>query len=222
MKSTTICLILVLAHCWTCQAQRWVIDPQHLLAVNQNGAVRSAAESTHEQYLSRINTSLNDLNTNAGTIVLAQNMIYHALSDVNSALKNGLEVKNMAVIVADILNYLKQAAALARDDPALLLVAGHLADEMRSHTTLLVNDVSGFVLKEGDNVLADYNARDQLLRKVTQQLQIMDGLAYGTWRAMFWAKARGLLASLNPFSAYINHDRLYVQQIIQKAKYLKP
>jgi len=203
-------------------AQQVVIDPQHFLAVTENGIARSSAESTHEQYLGKINNNLNDLNTNVGSVVLAQTMIYKALSNVNSALKNGLEVKNMATIVSDITSYTSQALDLAKTDPALLLVTTRIADEMRQHAVLLVTDVSAFILKEGDNVLADYNARDELLRKVTQQLQIIDGLAYGAWRAMYWARERGVIASLNPFAGFINRDRQYVAQIIQNATYLKP
>ena len=92
---------------------------------------------------------------------------------------------------------------------------------MQVRALALVTDVSGYVLKEGSNVLADYNSRDQLLKKVTQQLQILDALAYGAWRAMFWAKERGILASINPWQNYINRDKLFVQQIIGNAKYLQ-
>lgn len=227
MKNTTLYFALLIAtgigwRSAEVRAQQLVIDPQHLLAVTQNGVVRSSAEAAHEQYLAKINTSLNELNTNAGSVVLAQTVIYEALSNVNSALKNGLEVKNMALIVNDILSYVNQTVALVRQNPMLLAAAGQLSQEMRSHAQLLVSDVSDFVLKEGNNVLADYNARDELLRKVTQQLQIIDGLAYGAWRAMYWAKERGLWATLNPFTAYLNQDKRYVAQIIQNAKYLKP
>jgi hypothetical protein len=201
-------------------AQDIVYDPLHFESCVANAVVRSSAESTHEQYLGKINNNVNDLNINVGSIVLTQQMIYNALSNVNSALKDGLEVKNMAVIVSDIISYINQCADLAKDDPALLLVAGKIGSEIRTHATLLVTDVSGFVLKEGDNVLADFNARDELLRKVTQQLQIIDGLAYGEWRSMYWAKQQGLLAALTPFPAYINRDKLFVTQIIQNAKYL--
>jgi hypothetical protein len=147
-------------------------------------------------------------------------MIYEGLSNVNSALKEGLAVKNLAVIIADMSGYINQALELARADPALLLFTGRIADEMRTRSIALVTDVSGFILKEGSNVLADYNARDELLKKVTQQLQVLDGLAYGAWRAMFWAKQRGIIASLNPFGAYINKDKALVQQIISNSKYL--
>ncbi len=214
-------LILLLFVVQTAAAQQYVIDPQHLASVIANGAARSGAETAHEQYLTKINNNLNDLNINAGSVVLAQTMIYQGLSNVNSALKDGLEVKYMAVVVADMTGYITQALSMARSEPYLLLFANNIAAEMRVRALALVTDVSGFVLKEGNNVLADYNARDQLLHKVMQELQILDGLAYGAWKAMYWAKERGVIASLNPFSGFINRDKIVVSQIIQNAKYLR-
>lgn len=199
-----------------------VVDPQHLATVLQNGAVRSAAESTHEQYLSKISGNIDDLNTNAGSVVIAQTMIYESLSNVNSALKDGRTVRNLAVIIADMTRYINQALDMAKDQPYLLLFAGNIASQMRTRSTALVTDVSSFILKDGDNVLADYNARDQLLRKVTQQLQMLDGLAYGAWKSIYWARQRGLIASATPFAAYLSQDQALVSRIIQQAKYLKP
>jgi hypothetical protein len=224
-KPVLVKLILLLL-CCLCMgrrvlAQAYVADVQHARAVSENGAVRSSAETAHAQYLGRISSSLNDMNTNVGSVVLAQQMIYNGLANVSSALKNGLEVRYMAVIIADMTGYLNQSLALARSDPALLLFAESISAEMKFRSLALVTDVSGFVLKEGDNVLADYAARDELLRKVTRQLQILDGLAYGTWKAMFWAKQRGIIASLDPFAGFISRDQVFVEQIIQNARYLR-
>jgi hypothetical protein len=202
-------------------AQQYVIDPQHVAAVVKNTAVRTVAESTHQQYLSKINTNIENLNTNTASVVLAQTMIFQALASVNSALKDGLEVRNMAVIIADMTGYINQALVLAKSEPYLLIVANDISSEMKTRALALVTHVSGFVLKSGNNVLADYNSRDQLLRKVTQELQILDGLAYGTWKAMFWAKQRGIIATLNPFAAYISNDKVIVSRIIQNARYLR-
>ncbi|MFA6083402.1 hypothetical protein [Mucilaginibacter sp.] len=220
MKSLLITCLLTVAF-QAVKAQQYVIDYQHLVAVSQNAAVRSSAETTHDQYLGKINTNINDLNTNIGSVVLAQTMIYEGLSNVNSALKDGLAVKNMAMIIADMTGYINQALDMARSEPYLLLVAGNIASEMRTRSFALITDVSGYILKEGDNVLADYNSRDQLLRKVVTQLQILDGLAYGAWKAMYWAKERGVIASLDPFAGFISQDIRIVDQIIQNAKYLK-
>ena len=202
-------------------AQEVVFDPQHFLAVMENGAARNSAEISHNQYLSKINTNLDNINVNMSSVVLAQTIIYNALSDVNSALKNGMAVKNMAVLTSDMISYLNQCLELAKAQPYLLLFATGIENQMQVRAIALVTEVSGFVLKEGGNVLADYNARDQLLAKVTQQLEILNALAYGAWRAMYWAKEQGLIASINPYAAWINHDKTFVAQIIGQAKYLK-
>ena len=215
------CLLLFAFKLSPLKAQEYVIDPQYLLSVESNQAVRMSAEQTHNQYLDKINNNLNNLNINVGSVVTAQTIIYNGLANVNSALKDGLEVKYMATITGDMIGYLDQALTLAKGQPYLLLFATGIANEMKARAVLLVSDVSGFVLKEGSNVLADYNGRDQLLRKVTMQLQILDSLAYGAWRAMYWASQQSLLYNLNPWQAYINKDKLFVQQIISNAKYLQ-
>jgi hypothetical protein len=214
-------IIMLLFFTRIAAAQEIAFDPQHFVSATSNGIVRSSAESTHDDYLSKINTNINNLNINMGSVVTAQTIIYNGLSNVNSALKDGLVVKNMAVIIADMTGYINQALAMAKDQPYLLLFADNIASQMSQRSVAMVSDVSGYILKEGSDVLADYNSRDQLLQRVTRQLQILDGLAYGAWKAMYWAKERGIIASLDPFANYINRDKTLVSQIIQKAKYLR-
>jgi len=221
MKEIIFSLISALCFSLSAKAQEYVFDPSYFESVTYNQIARSTAEQTHNQYLGKINNNIDGINTNVGSVVLAQTIIYNGLANVNSALKDGLAVKNMAVLTSDMLSYLKQCLALAKAQPYLLLFATGIENEMQARAVGLVSDVSGYVLKSGDNVLADYNGRDQLLKKVTQQLQILDALAYGAWRAMFWAKERGILASVNPWQNYINKDKLFVQQIIGNAKYLQ-
>lgn len=220
MKSIVLILLSVLCLSLSAAAQQYVFDPKYFTSVEANQAVRMSAEQTHNQYLGKINNNIEDLNTNVGSVVLAQQIIYNGLSNVNSALKDGLEVKYMATITADMISYLNQALALGKSDPYLLLFATNIANEMKARSLALVSEVSTYVLKSGDNILADYNSRDQLLKKVTNTLQILDGLAYGAWRAMYWTKQRSIIATINPWQDFVNKDKLFVQQIISNAKYL--
>ena len=169
--------ILVCCFVLAAKAQEYVIDYNYLASVESNQAVRMSAEQTHNQYLGKINNNLDDININVGSVVTAQTIIYNGLANVNSALKDGLAVKNMAIITADMVSYLQHCLELAKAQPYLLLFATGIEHEMQVRAIALVSDVSAYVLKEGDNVLADYNSRDQLLKKVTLQLQILDSLA---------------------------------------------
>nr|WP_255485158.1 hypothetical protein [Mucilaginibacter sp. X5P1]MBB6141693.1 putative Zn ribbon protein [Mucilaginibacter sp. X5P1] len=221
MKRTLVLLLPFTFYLSACFSQEYVFDPQVFASVTANAAVRSSAEAAHNNYLVKIKQDIQNINTNMGSVVLAQDIIYYGLSGVNSALKDGLEVKNMTFITADIISYLNQSLELAKGQPYLLLFATNIDNEMRLKAISLVSDVSGYILKEGDNVLADYGARDELLRKVTLKLQVLDGLAYGAWRAMFWAKENGIITSVNPYANFINKDKSFVTQIIANAKYLK-
>lgn len=221
MKHFLTLTLFIGVGCTCCRAQRVVFDPQHYASVVENGLVQSSAEVTHSQYLHQIDGNLQTINTNVGSVVLAQTILYNGLANVSSALKNGMVVRDLAVIVADILRYTNQTLAMAKAEPYLLLFAESYAKEIRGRASRLVTDVSGFVIKQGGNVLANHNSRDQLLGHIRRELQIIDGMAYGAWKAMFWARERGIIASLNPFAAFINNDQRFVSDIIRQAKYLK-
>jgi len=202
-------------------AQRVVYDKKHFKTVSENAVARQAAELTHNEYLEKIDKNLQTINLNVGSVVLVQTVIYESLSNVNSALKNGIAVRDMGLIIADLVNYSNQMLVMAQSEPYLLLFAEEFGNQMKVRSVRLATDVPGFVLKEGSNVLTDYNSRDQLLRKITQELQLLCSLAYGGWKAMYWARERGIVKSLNPFQDFINQDRRYVEDIIREAKYLK-
>jgi hypothetical protein len=201
-------------------AQRVVYDKRHFQVVNENAIARHAAELSHNHYLEKIDQYLQTINLNTGSVVAAQTIIFEGLSNVNSALKNGQAVEQMGSIIADLISYSNQMLVMARSEPYLLLFAEDFGNQMKARSTRLVTDVSGFILKEGSNVLTDFNNRDQLLRKVTQDLQLLCSLAYGAWKAMYWAKQRGTIRSLNPFQDFISQDIHHVEQIIANAKYL--
>lgn len=222
MNNTFIGILMSAGLLSKADAQRLVYDKKHFQAVNENAVARQAAELSHNQYLEKIDQNLQTINMNVGSVVVAQTIIYEGLSNVNSALKNGRAVLELGNIVNDLVSYSRQMAEMARRDPYLLLFAEDFGNQMKARSLRLVTEVSGIVLKEGNNVLADYNSRDQLLRKITQELQLLVSLAYGGWKAMYWAKQRGIIQSLNPFSAYISNDRLMVEDIIRNTKYLKP
>lgn len=221
MNKTLFTLLMSAGLISNADAQRVVYDRRHLLSVNENAVARHAAELNHNQYLEKIDQNLKTINLNVGSVVTVPSIIYDGLSNINSALNNGLAVRQLGDIVADLVNYSNQMVAMGRPDPYLLLFAEDFRSQMRGRCTRLVTEVSGIVLKEGSNVLADYNFRDQLLRKITQELQLLVSLAYGAWKAMYRAKERGVMVPTESFAAYVNQDRQYEEDIIRNVKYLK-
>ncbi|MDQ0965431.1 hypothetical protein QFZ20_000834 [Flavobacterium sp. W4I14] len=202
-------------------AQRVVFDARHLATVNENAVVRNAAEISHNELLSKINKSLDNININTSRIVLAQSMIYSSLSNVNAALKNGLALRDMYAVCEEIIGYGREMGKLGVNEPYLLLFSEEIIRDITKRSAKMMNEISGFVLKEGQDILMDYNSRDELIAGIRVDLQIIRGLAYGAWKAMYWAKVRGVISMLNPFQGFINRDLQIVSEILTKTRYLK-
>lgn len=203
------------------KAQTIVFDPGHFAIVNENGAVRLAAENTHNNYLNTIRNRLDDINLNISSVVMVQTLIRNSLTQVNQVLKNGIAATQIVQISSEIVRESNAMIAIASSEPYLLLFAEDVARQMKSRGINLVSEVSAFVLKEGSNVLMDFEKRDALLRKVILELKVMRALCYSMGRSMYWAKMNGVLKTANPYRDFINQDTRMADDIIRSYKFLK-
>lgn len=202
-------------------SQRVVFDRRHFTAVNENGAMRLAAGNTQTGYLSTIKQRLDDINLNVSSVVLVQNIIRGSLVEVNQVLKTGIMASQVGRLAAEIVSESNYMLDLSASDPHLLLFAEDAARQLKSRGLHLVSEVSSFVLREGENVLMDFDKRDLLLKKVILELQVMRALVYSLGRSMYWAKQAGLLRSLNPYHGFINQDKSMVDGLLFNFKQLK-
>ena len=116
-----------------CHAQSYVTiiyDRKHLAIVGQNAAARSAAEITHGSYLGTIRDRLEDINLNVSSVVMVQEMIHRALTEVDQALRSGLTVRQIGQIGTEIVHECNLMLQTARDEPYLLLFAEDVARQM--------------------------------------------------------------------------------------------
>lgn len=201
--------------------QTVISDPGHLAIVNSNGATRLTAEATYQSSLEQIKRNTNDIGVNLTSVSLVQTIIHKSLTEVNQALKDGIQVKQMGTLINDIYKYSSEAIDLAKDNPVLLLFAEDATRQMKERGLALVGDVSNIVLSHKGNVLMNYNVRDELIGKVIRELEIMNALIYGIRQNMYWAKMRGGIKSVNPYSQYVTKDFAIMDDILLKHKMLK-
>lgn len=198
----------------TVSGQRVVFDRNHFNIVNENGAVRLGVENTHNSYLNTINSRLDDINLNISSVAMVQGLILHSLTQVNQALKSGLAVQQISRLSLEIIKDSNELIEMAKDQPYLLLFAEDVARQMKNRGLKVVNEVSDFILKEGDNVLMDFEKRDALLQKIVIELKVMRTLVYSLKRSMYWAKINGVWRTLNPYRSFINQDKRLVDDIL--------
>jgi len=202
-------------------AQRVVIDRGHFNIVNENGAVRLAAENTYHGYLSNINNRLSDINMNLSAVVTVQSIIISSLTQVDQGLKSAIAVKQIGSLVAEIAAESSEMTEMAKSDPHLLLFAENVSRQLKDRGIKLFSEVSALVLKEGENVLMDFEKRDALLKKIALELRVIRALVFSMKKSMYWAKSNGVLRSLNPYQDFINRDLRLGNEILFKSKLMK-
>ena len=202
-------------------AQRVVFDKGHLDIVNSNAASRLAAELSYHASLEQIRKNTDDIAINLTSVSLVQTMIHRSLTEVNEALKDGIQVKQMAFLIDDIYRYSREAVELAKGNPELMLFAEASTQQLKYRGIKILGEVSSVVLQQKENVLMNYNVRDELIRKVIDELQIMNALIYGIRQNMYWAKARGVIKSINPYRQYIDKDLAIMDDIFRKRQMIK-
>lgn len=212
---------VILIFSFSTSAQRIVFDRNHLAIVNENGATRLAAENTHLGYLGSINRSLDDINLNISSVVLVQTIIHQSLTQVNQALKTGIGALQVGNLVSEIVAEGNNILTMARQNPATLLFAEDVARQLRTRGINLAAEVSSFILRDGRDVMMDFEKRDALMRKVILELRVMRALAYSMSRAIYWAGINGLLKSANPYRTYTNMDINKGREIAAGIRYLK-
>ena len=202
-------------------AQRVVFDRGHFNIVNENGAVRLAAENTYHGYLSNINNRLSDINMNLSAVVTVQSIILTSLTQVDQGLKSAIAVRQIGSLVVEIATESSEMIEMAKSDPHLLLFAEEVSRQFKDRGINLFSEVSAFVLKEGENVLMDFEKRDALLKKIALELRVIRALVFSMKKSMYWAKSNGVLRSLNPYQDFINRDLRLGNEILFKSRLMK-
>jgi hypothetical protein len=219
MKNLLIIPLMLL--CFKVSAQRVVYDKNHLNQVLANQAVRLSAEQAHQSNLKSIETSVKSINLNVASVVLIQDVIYRSLTEVREGLRDGLQVRNMAIYVGDVLKYSNQMMDQAKDEPYLLLFAEENMQWSKRRLLALTEEVNKLVLTGDKEVMMDYVKRDELLDMINHELILLRASVYRAYRAMHYAKQNGLLKSLNPYKNFIERDKDLVNEIFRNYNYLQ-
>lgn len=220
MKILLLLILLPILLCKAVSGQEIIVDPATSAAIAVNSSVINGQLNTTNNNLSAIQKGQLAVTGQLVIVNDLQNKIYNGLSQVASVISNLTSIKEIASCGTDIVNDVGQAVAIAKSDPVLLLFAEEGAREFETRAVTLSADVSAFVLKGGNNLM-DAGERGKLLNHIEREMEILRGIAYGMGRAMYWAKMRGIWASLNPWEEWKNRDVQIANEVLNKSKYLK-
>mgnify|MGYP003472427354 CR=1 FL=1 len=190
-------------------------DANHLRIINENAAVRLSAESYHRSLLSQINQQVDNININLSAVVLVKNIIHQSLTHIDQGLKSSIQVVSIGKLVEEIYKESSLVLQQAASAPWLLLFAEQASKSFKDRSLKLALEVSEFVLKEGADILMDYQKRDYLLNKISLELKVIRALIFSMYRAIYWAKINGIVKSINPYASFINTDKQKADEILR-------
>jgi len=198
-----------------------IYDANHLKIINENAAIRYSSENYHNSLLTEINHGIENININLNALVVVQGIINKSLTQVDQAFKSSIAVINISKLIQEI--YAESALIFqqAQNQPWLLLFAEQSTISFKDRGVKLALEVTDFILKEGNNILMDYEKRDYLLKKITLELKVIRALTFSIHRSMYWAKINGITRSINPYTSFINMDKLKADEILRSYHYLK-
>ncbi|WP_026956650.1 hypothetical protein [Algoriphagus vanfongensis] len=201
-------------------SQTVVFDRNHFTIVNANAAMRNVSEIGYHKTLDIIKQNTDDIILNSSGLAMVQTMIVNSLTQVNEGFKDAIQIRMIGETVLDITSISAEAFQLASGNPVLFLFTEEYTSQAKTKSIQLVTEVSSLILKEGENLLMNYNVRDELLNDVQKELQVILALVISARNSIYWAKSNGVIRSLNPYQSYINKDLALINDIILKQKIL--
>jgi hypothetical protein len=196
------------------------VDYNHFTSFMINQNARMAAEGILISQTDSIKENVDQINTNLLQLVAARTVIYNSFAEVNELFKDGRVMNYMTGLVADILSEASQISKMAAEDPEIVIFASESVKSIKTQALELYEEISTFVNAGGTQAMMNNGTRDELLRKITQRLQLLRGSLFALRNNLYWKRMYGLWNSLNPFSSWVNQDRRIIDQIIREAKAL--
>src|SRR5690606_22847881 len=107
-----------------------------------------------------------------------------------------------------------EVLTIAKNDPSLLLFAELYVRQASEKGVALVNQLSSFVLQEGNDILINYNVRDELLTEILKSLREVYGQLLAINQSMYWTKIHGKLKTLSPYQNFVDQDAALVERVL--------
>lgn len=195
-------------------------DYGHESAYFVNQAARFTAEAALNNRTNAILDNQNKINDNLNRVVVIKDMVYHYLTEVNEALKDGRQIKYIIRLVDDIVEMSNAAMDDVKDNPEYAVFTRKAVNTIRTQGLYLFNDLNNVINKGGVDVMMDNSTRGELINDVVTRLRIMRAGLYMIRNNIRWAKREGFWNKVNPFKTWINKDKMIINRIIADYNYV--
>lgn len=196
------------------------VDYNHFKSFLINQNARMEAEKILTLQTDSIKVNIEKININLLQMTAVRTIIVNSFTNVNRLLEDGKLMKYQTRLISDILSESSQIIRMAAEDPEIVVFASGSVNSIKIQALELYDEIATFINKGGTHAMMNNGTRDELLRKITQRLQLLRGSLFALRSNLYWKRLYGFWNSLNPFSSWVNQDRRIIDQIIREAKSL--
>lgn len=123
-----------------------------------------------------------------------------------------------APIILEIVDHQKTILRLAEQNPLLIVMAYQTQEDLVDKAYRLSQYLYALAISIGDINRMKASDRKLLFAHVLTELRRMAGTSRGLAANMFYSNRKRMLASVNPFSHYVNRDKYLFESILSKIK----
>lgn len=181
--------------------------------------IKNQLDATNEK-LTLIERGQLAITGNLTVVTTMQDKLFNGLSQVSSILTTLANVGEIARIATGIQSDVQDIMGLARENPVFLVFAEQNATLFQQRALSLALEVNSFALQGGLENLMDAGERSKIIHSILTDMLILRSYTYGMYRAMYFAKMKGLFKALNPFQGYIEMDIVLVDDILRNRNIL--
>jgi hypothetical protein len=145
--------------------------------------------------------------------------VLKGLTQVSQTLNNALTIKEIYSTSTDIVQDTKATIELAAGNPLLSIFAVNSAKHFKERAVLMTAEITR-ILTSGESNMMDAGERQKLLNYIHTEIRILGANVYMMKEAMYWAKMNGIWNTLNPFRAWVNQDKMIINDVLIRSKQL--
>lgn len=220
-KSYSLLICFFLVFCPSkAQVVDVIVDQEHATLSVDNALVRRVSAMVKSNNANRTLNSYNDMSSNHAAILIIQDRIENSLFNVNSALKNALAVKDIPEQIAAIYTELNVVMETCKNHPEFSFLGKKYLEYGAEQAIALNNEVQVFALSGSSNIMMNYRERDEVIRDIRVRLGLIRANLQLVTITLNRAVKIGFLRAATPFGNWLNNDKILVNDIIRRSKYL--
>ncbi|WP_228455562.1 hypothetical protein [Chryseobacterium potabilaquae] len=203
------------------QQAQVVINEKLLAQLTKNQTARLQSDKLFFNSYEKQKQLYNDVKAKIAQVVAIQQYIYDNLVNVNSAIKQGKQLKYLHKYFGEIVQNSGEMLLLISKKTEYAVLLTNYYVQIEKEVLNLKITISEEILKEGNDFLMDPYDRELLLRKVFDKARLINGTILYINLVLKNAKNTPYIYQIPGLNNYINLDKIIVKDIISKYGILK-